>query len=252
MLENFTAILIFVGVIVGIIGGTWNSTNRGVRKITRTGWATILVAFLLLLINILSNIEATRSERIKEERDTKIARDVEANRAMLTNISSEKADLLKAARAEGVSQALIEKIEALPTVVLTDATGLRFPAAGSGLSEEAKVVLRELAQDLNESGINSIEHELIVVGRTDPVPFAPRVSRLDAELARFLEDGTQIDDSAPASNVELGLMRALEVELFLKKVFQQFPSLRDMKVQATSGVPSPQRQMEIRVVGRTR
>ncbi|MCB1096082.1 MAG: hypothetical protein KDN22_10950 [Verrucomicrobiae bacterium] len=114
MLGNFTAILIFVGVIVGIIGGTWNASNRGVRKITRTGWVTILVAFLLLVINILSNIEANRSERIKEERDAKVAQDVEANRAM------------KAARAEGVSQALIEKIEALPTVVLTDATGLRF------------------------------------------------------------------------------------------------------------------------------
>lgn len=56
MWENIAIIISFLALLVGIIGNTWDKRKRGIKKITITGWITIVIGLSASVLGVVKNI----------------------------------------------------------------------------------------------------------------------------------------------------------------------------------------------------
>jgi hypothetical protein len=116
-----------------------------------------------------------------------------------------------------------------PIVPLKEADDYNFKIGGTQLSEEFKNKLRykvlpKLETIFKDYDVNVIE----IIGHTDEVPVQSKIikSNLDKHIKSVLYGNKPIEDLDYVSNVELGLIRALSVKLFLQKIISKRSSTK--------------------------
>lgn len=60
-------VLTFFGALVAVIGDTWKSEAKGIRKLTRTGWIASIIASLGIALSIYNSVEENKTHRVYEE-----------------------------------------------------------------------------------------------------------------------------------------------------------------------------------------
>ena len=108
-----------------------------------------------------------------------------------------------------------------PIVPLKEADDYSFKLGGTQLSEEFKKKLRDEVLPKLENIFKNYDVNVIeIIGHTDEVPVQSRIikSNLDKHVKSVFHGHKPIEDLDYASNVELGLIRALSVKLFLEEI----------------------------------
>ncbi|WP_298139784.1 hypothetical protein [Flavobacterium sp.] len=72
MILNFSAIISFTAIIVGIAGNTWDKNKTGIRKVTLTGWFTVIIGLLSCTLAIIQNSINNKELNWQENQKSKI------------------------------------------------------------------------------------------------------------------------------------------------------------------------------------
>jgi hypothetical protein len=92
-IEYLGEIIVFVSALVAIKGGTWKDNKSGFRKITITGYLTIIFAIIGLAISIVT----TRQSAIESKKNKDVANRIESNTEITKQqLQATKIQLLKA------------------------------------------------------------------------------------------------------------------------------------------------------------
>jgi hypothetical protein len=74
--ENITIIISFFAILVGIVGNTWDSKKKGIKKLTATGWLTIIIGVTTCSIGFYKNYQNEKElswQKLQREKIRRVA-----------------------------------------------------------------------------------------------------------------------------------------------------------------------------------
>ncbi|WP_326533090.1 hypothetical protein [Pseudorhodoferax sp.] len=72
-MDYVTALLAFIATLIGIVGNTWSKDASGWARVTRTGWAVVVLGGCALAVSTVQNYEKSSQARSLEDNKTKLA-----------------------------------------------------------------------------------------------------------------------------------------------------------------------------------
>jgi hypothetical protein len=72
--ENITIGITFIAIIVGTIGNTWDKKKKGIKKLTATGWITIIIGIISCSIGLYKNTQNAKEIDWQEEQKKKVTK----------------------------------------------------------------------------------------------------------------------------------------------------------------------------------
>lgn len=70
--ENITIVITLIAIFVGIVGNTWDGKKKGIRKLTVTGWLTIIIGLITSGVGFMKNYQNAKELNWQESQKVRI------------------------------------------------------------------------------------------------------------------------------------------------------------------------------------